>query len=66
LKFSLTTFGFPAAHYAVAAKAAEAEGFDAIWLAEHLVTPTEFAKVYPYNDAGDPGFRGDRGGWGGA
>jgi probable F420-dependent oxidoreductase len=59
LKFSLTTFGFPAAHYAVAAKAAEAEGFDAIWLAEHLVTPTEFAKVYPYNDAGDPGFRGD-------
>jgi probable F420-dependent oxidoreductase len=53
------TFGFPAAHYAVAALAAEAEGFDAIWLAEHLVTPTEFEKVYPYNESGDPGFRGD-------
>lgn len=59
MKFSLTTFGFPAAHYAAAAKAAEAEGFDAIWLAEHLVTPTGFDKVYPYNESGDPGFRGD-------
>jgi probable F420-dependent oxidoreductase len=58
MKFSLMTFGFPAAHYAVAAQAAEAEGFEAIWLAEHLVTPTEFDKVYPYNESGDPGFRG--------
>jgi probable F420-dependent oxidoreductase len=53
------TFGFPAAHYAAAARAAEVEGFDTIWLAEHLVTPTEFDKVYPYNETGDPGFRGD-------
>jgi probable F420-dependent oxidoreductase len=59
MKFSLMTFGFPAAHYAAAARAAEAEEFDAIWLAEHLVTPTEFDKVYPYNESGDPGFRGD-------
>ena len=59
MRFSLTTFGFPASHYAAAAVAAEAAGFEAIWLADHLVTPTEFAKVYPYNDSGDPGFRGE-------
>jgi probable F420-dependent oxidoreductase len=56
LKFSLMFFGYPPDHYAPAAGAAEAAGFDMIWLAEHLVTPTHYAKVYPYNDSGDPGY----------
>jgi probable F420-dependent oxidoreductase len=59
MNFSLQMFGFPATHYAPAARAAESAGFEAVWLAEHLVTPTTFAKIYPYNESGDPGFRGD-------
>jgi probable F420-dependent oxidoreductase len=56
LKFSLTMFGYPIAHYAPTARAAEAAGFECIWLAEHLVVPTGYAKVYPYNTSGDPGY----------
>jgi probable F420-dependent oxidoreductase len=26
-------------------------------VAEHLITPTSFAKVYPYNSSGDPGYQ---------
>ncbi len=59
MKFSLMLFGFPIVHYAPATVAAEAAGFEAIWLAEHLVTPTAFAKVYPYHPSGDPGYEQD-------
>ena len=59
MKFYLTLFGFPTLHYAPAVRAAEGAGFEGIWLAEHLVTPTNFAKVYPYSASGDPGYRGD-------
>ncbi len=57
MQFSLMFFGYPPDHYGPATRAAEDSGFDAIWLAEHLVTPLEYAKVYPYNDTGDPGYR---------
>lgn len=52
-------FGYPIANYAPCARAAEAAGFEGIWLAEHLVTPTEYAKVYPYSPSGDPGYGGE-------
>jgi probable F420-dependent oxidoreductase len=55
-RFSLTMFGFPFDHYAPAAQAAEAAGFEALWLADHLVTPTSFALSYPYADSGDPNY----------
>ena len=52
-------FGYPPDHYAPAARAAEAAGFDALWIAEHLVTPLHYAKVYPYSESGDPGYSPD-------
>jgi len=56
LKFSLMMFGYPIDHYGPCARAAEEAGFETVWLAEHLITPTAFAKVYPYNASGDPGY----------
>lgn len=59
LRFSVVLFGHPPEQYAPLARAAENAGFEAIWLAEHLVTPLHFAKLYPYNDSGDPGYLPD-------
>jgi alkanesulfonate monooxygenase SsuD/methylene tetrahydromethanopterin reductase-like flavin-dependent oxidoreductase (luciferase family) len=53
---SLTLFGLPPAHYAPVAVAAEAAGYDGVWLADHVVTPTCRSTAYPYADDGDPGY----------
>lgn len=59
MQFSLMFFGYPPEHYGPAARAAEAAGFDVLWLAEHLATPLRYERVYPYNESGDPGYRPD-------
>lgn len=56
MHFSLQLFGLPAAHYAPLAVRAEALGLEAVWLADHVVTPLEYAKRYPYTATGDPGY----------
>lgn len=56
-RLSLTLFGLPIDQYAPVAVAAEAAGYDAVWLADHLVTPTERSSAYPYTADGDPGYR---------
>jgi probable F420-dependent oxidoreductase len=56
VRLSLTVFGLPLQSYAAVAQAAERGGSDAIWLADHLVTPVEYASVYPYNPSGRPGY----------
>jgi probable F420-dependent oxidoreductase len=56
---SLTLFGLPIDHYAPVAAAAEAAGYDAVWLADHLVTPTARSSPYPYTTDGDPGYTSD-------
>jgi probable F420-dependent oxidoreductase len=55
-RFALTLFGLPIDQYAPVAVAAEAAGFDAVWLADHVVTPTERSSAYPYTSDGDPGY----------
>lgn len=55
-RFSLTLFGLPIDHYAPVAAAAETAGYDAVWLADHLVTPTSRSSAYPYTSSGDPGY----------
>lgn len=57
MKFSVQLFGLPSDEYVPLTVRAEELGYEAVWLADHVVTPMEFEKNYPYNAAGDPGFR---------
>ena len=54
---SIQLFGLPADQYAPIVERADALGFDAVWLADHVITPVTFARKYPYRESGDPGFR---------
>src|SRR5438552_13802002 len=54
---SLNLFGLPPAEYAPLVVRAEELGFEAIWLADHLITPLEYAATYPYDDSGRPSYR---------
>lgn len=58
MKISLVLFGLPPTQYAPLAVRAEAVGFEAVWLPDHLVTPVNFAQVYPYDESGNPGYDG--------
>jgi probable F420-dependent oxidoreductase len=40
--------------YPAVAQAAEAAGFESIWIPEHLVFPTEMPATYPYTESGLP------------
>jgi len=57
VKFSVQFFGLPTHEYLPLTVRAEELGFDTVWLADHVVTPLEYTKNYPYNAAGDPGYR---------
>lgn len=57
MRFSMQLFGLPAEEYLPLVERAEELGFDCVWLADHVVTPLEFEKNYPYAASGDPGFR---------
>lgn len=57
MRFSTQLFGLPAEEYPPLVERAEELGFDCVWLADHVVTPVEFEKNYPYASSGDPGFR---------
>ena len=57
MKFSLQLFGLDPTEYMVLTERGEQAGFEAVWVADHVVTPSRFAKVYPYAASGDPGFR---------
>jgi probable F420-dependent oxidoreductase len=57
MKFSIQLFGLDPSEYLPLIERAEQVGFEAVWVADHVVTPTRFAKVYPYAATGDPGFR---------
>ncbi|WP_051265520.1 TIGR03619 family F420-dependent LLM class oxidoreductase [Nakamurella lactea] len=59
MQFSVQFFGLPADQYLPLAIRAEQLGFHTLWLADHVVTPLDYDKVYPYNSAGDPGYRAE-------
>ena len=59
LRFSVNIFGVPPAWYPALATAAEQAGFEAFWIAEHLITPIDFEPLYPYDAAGRPSYRSD-------
>jgi probable F420-dependent oxidoreductase len=59
MRFSMQLFGLSTEEYLPLTERAERAGFEAVWLADHVVTPMAFDKVYPYSASGDPGFRPD-------
>jgi probable F420-dependent oxidoreductase len=49
MKFALQCFGLSARHYPDVARAAEENGFESVWVPEHLVFPAEMPPLYSYN-----------------
>ncbi|MGE0880683.1 MAG: LLM class F420-dependent oxidoreductase [Acidimicrobiia bacterium] len=54
MEFGLPLFGLSPRYYPEVAKAAEENGFDSVWMPEHLVLPEEMPPTYPYTDNGFP------------
>ena len=43
----------------VMAQTAEKNGYDSVWVSDHIVIPTDIAPLYPYSDSGEMPFEGD-------
>jgi probable F420-dependent oxidoreductase len=54
VKFGMPFFGLGPRHYARVARAAEENGFESVWIPEHLVLPLDMPPTYPYTDTGMP------------
>lgn len=57
MKYSVQFFGLPSDQYLPLTVRAEELGFSGLWLADHVVTPREYTKDYPYAASGDPGYQ---------
>lgn len=55
----MTLSGLGARHYPDVAQAAEANGFDSIWIPEHLIFPVEMPPEYSYTSDGYPPMHSD-------
>lgn len=54
MKFGLSMFGLAPRYYPEIAAAAETNGFESVWIPEHLVLPAEMPGTYPYTESGFP------------
>src|SRR5437870_1395457 len=54
MKFGMALFGISPRHYAEAARVAEENGFESVWIPEHLVFPADMPSTYPYAESGLP------------
>ena len=54
MKFGLSLFGLSPRFYPEIAAAAEANGFESVWMPEHLVLPATMPPTYPYTETGYP------------
>jgi probable F420-dependent oxidoreductase len=59
MKFAASLSGLGARHYPEVAEAAEANGFDSIWMPEHLIFPVEMPPEYSYTPDGFPPMHSD-------
>jgi len=50
----MALFGVSPRHYAEAAVAAEENGFESVWIPEHLVFPADMPATYPYTEGNVP------------
>jgi probable F420-dependent oxidoreductase len=54
MKFGLSLFGLSPRYYPEIAASAEANGFESVWMPEHLVMPADMPPTYPYTESGYP------------
>jgi len=54
VKFGVAMFGLSPRYYPEVAAAAEANGFESIWMPEHMVLPATMPPTYLYTDSGYP------------
>ena len=54
MKFGLPLFGVSPRFYGEIAQAAEANGFESVWMPEHLVFPEKIPPTYLYSESGNP------------
>jgi probable F420-dependent oxidoreductase len=54
MKYGLQLFGLGPQHYSTVAAVAEQNGFESVWMPEHLVLPAELPATYLYTDSGQP------------
>jgi probable F420-dependent oxidoreductase len=59
MKFGMSLSGLGARHYPEVAAAAEANGFDSVWIPEHLIFPAEMPPKYLYTPDGYPPMQSD-------
>jgi probable F420-dependent oxidoreductase len=59
MRFAMSMSGLAARHYPEVAAAAEANGFDSVWMPEHLIFPLEMPPNYSYTPDGYPPMRSD-------
>ena len=59
MKFGISLSGLGARHYPEVAAAAEANGFESLWMPEHLIFPAEMPPRYVYTPDGYPPMRSD-------
>jgi probable F420-dependent oxidoreductase len=59
MKFGMSLSGLGARHYPEVAEMAEANGFDSVWMPEHLIFPAEMPPKYLYTPDGYPPMRSD-------
>jgi probable F420-dependent oxidoreductase len=59
MKFAMAMAGLGARHYPEVAEAAEMNGFDSIWMPEHLIFPVEMTPNYSYTPDGYPPMHSD-------
>lgn len=52
MKFGMPLLGLGPRHYPAIAVAAEENGFESVFIPEHLVMPAELPPSYPYSDSG--------------
>jgi len=59
MKFGVFMIGLSPRHYPDIALAAEENGFESIWMPEHLILPAEMPPTYPYSESGYAAIDGD-------
>jgi probable F420-dependent oxidoreductase len=59
MKFGLPMVGLSPRHYPEVARAAEENGFESLWMPEHLMLPAQMPPTYPYSESGLPPISSD-------